>query len=67
MNLNLNFRRKIGLAIILAASGTLILAITAIMALNSVLSTSNQVSELSDISGALIELEIKLFKLNAVT
>ncbi|MEH6649873.1 MAG: methyl-accepting chemotaxis protein [Motiliproteus sp.] len=64
MNLNLNFRRKIGLAIILAASGTLILAITAIMALNSVLSTSNQVSQLSDISGALIELEIKLFKLN---
>ncbi|MFT6915671.1 MAG: methyl-accepting chemotaxis protein [Motiliproteus sp.] len=63
MSLTFTFRRKITLAITLAALGTLILCATALMALTSVLDSSRQVSALREVSSALMEVEIELYAL----
>ena len=63
MAFTLTFKHKIGLAIALAASGTLILCLTALIALNAVLDSSRQVSELGDVADSLMELQIELYSL----
>ncbi|MFT5721515.1 MAG: methyl-accepting chemotaxis protein [Motiliproteus sp.] len=63
MSLTFTFRRKITLAIILAALGTLSLCATALMALNSVLESSRQVSALREVSSSLMGIEVELYAL----
>ncbi|MEH6650214.1 MAG: methyl-accepting chemotaxis protein [Motiliproteus sp.] len=63
MNLTLTFRRKITLAIALAATGTIVLCATALLALNAVNNSSRQVSELGEVANALMELQIELYSL----
>lgn len=63
MNLTLTFRRKIALAIALAATGTIVLCLTALLALNAVTNSSRQVSELGAVANSLMELQIELYSL----
>ncbi|MEH6472077.1 MAG: hypothetical protein V7752_12580 [Halopseudomonas sp.] len=47
----------------MAATGTIVLCATALLALNAVIDSSRQVSELSEVADSLMELQIELYSL----
>ena len=63
MGLTLTFRHKIALAITLASSGTIILCATALIAFNTVIDSTRQVSDLGEVADSLMELQIELYAL----